>query len=445
MRQLSLAITRLQRPERIRFHRELMRLEHASRAELEALSRDGLTRILRHACANVPFYRDACRNASIDPATVDARDLAAFPLVTKTIMTDGGKAFHDETADATRFVPTATGGSSGVWFQFFVDARTTELRKASDLRGRTWTGWRLGDKQAVLWGHAGDNRRARSLRGRLLANLVHRSRTLNVYNMDDADLRAYYEELRAFAPRMILGYASAVAFFADYMAREGLRFPQPSGIITSAETLTDDHRRSIEGYFACPVLNRYGSREFGVIAQQCRERGGLHAFIDRVHLEILRPDGSACAPGERGEIVVTDLDNRAMPFLRYRTGDLAVVSTDTCACGRGFPLLASVDGRTSELIVGLNGKYYSCQSPRLFGAEIPGIGQMQLIQERIDAITVRVVPDGKWNDDSHARLTARMKELLGDVEVEIRLEQEIPVSPSGKYQFTISHVSPFRS
>ncbi|MFO7653525.1 MAG: hypothetical protein R6X25_06850 [Candidatus Krumholzibacteriia bacterium] len=443
MHHLAKTLLGLQRPDRLRHYAALRSREWLSREVLADESRAALTAMLRHACATVPFYRDVCAEAGLDPAAVTGRDLHRFPLVTKRMMTEGGERFHDATADRSRFVPSATGGSTGVWFRFFVDARAIEYRAANDMRSRTWTGWRPGDKQAILWGHAGDTSKAATLRGRLVGAFVLRARTLNAYSMDDAKLQAYYRELRAFRPRMILGYASALAFFAEYVSRRQLSFPSPAGMIASAETLTDDHRATIESVFSCPLLNRYGSREFAVIAQQCPERGGLHVFDDMVHLEVLRPDGSPCGPGERGELVITDLSNRVMPFIRYRTGDLAVPTDEACSCGRGYPLLAAVEGRTSELIVGRNGKYYSCQSPRLFGADIPGIGQMQLIQDRVEAITVRIVPDALWGPESHERLVTRMRDLLGDVEVTLDLVDEIPPAPSGKYRFTISSVSPW--
>jgi len=216
-----------------------------------------------------------------------------------------------------------------------------------------------------------------------------------------------------------------------------------SDLVSSAETLDDEMRATIESEFGCPVLNRYGSREFANIAQQCEVGGGLHVFDYRIHVEILRPDGTTCDPGESGEIVITDLINAAMPFIRYRTGDIGTFSAEPCSCGRGSPLLSKVEGRVSEIIVGKNGKYYSCQSPRLFGADIPGIGQMQVIQDSLDLIEVKIVPEDTWSADSQQLLIERMLSLLGDVEVKVTLTDEIPVSASGKYRFTISSVSPF--
>jgi len=439
----SRTILKSTRPERVRLFHGLVKAQWQSPDRLADLNKEQLASILRHAALTVPFYRDYCAQTGLDPAALTSEDLTRFPLVSKKDMMGEVKPFLNTQAGKDDLVPNATGGSSGIWFQFYIDRAALEVRTANDLRGRTWTGWNLGDKQAVLWGHPRDNKMTHSLRGELLARFVHRSRNMNAYNMDDEVIASYYQALRAWKPAMMLGYSSALAFLADYLTRENLQMESPRGIISSAETLTDEHRASIEGYFGCPLLNRYGSREFGDIAQQCEVVDGLHIFNDRVHLEVLRPDGTACDPGERGEIVITDLDNRVMPFIRYRTGDLARSAAGTCSCGRGFPLLETVEGRTSELIVGKNGKYYSCQSPRLFGADIPGIGQMQLIQETIDSIEVKVVPDARWNDDGREKLVARMTELLGDTEVKVTLVDEIPPAASGKYPFTISKVSPF--
>jgi phenylacetate-CoA ligase len=421
----------------------LRRQEWLPAEQLAERSRTALTAMLRHAGSCVPFYRDFCAKAGLDPTRLTWADLRRFPLVDKKTMTAGGNRFHAVGLDGARFLPSSTGGSSGEPFRFFVDRRSAELLHAVDVQARTWSGWRLGDKQAVLWGHLGDHRKSENLSARIKRSLVHRERFINAYAIQGSVLPTLHRELTAFRPRLLLGYASALAFFAEYLRRHRLEFPMPAGIISSAESLTDEFRETIESYFSCPVLDRYGSRELAVIAQQCSPRGGLHVFSDRVHLEILRPDGSPCDPGERGEIVATGLDNQVMPFIRYRTGDLAAASDEACQCGRGYPLLASVEGRTSDLIVGRNGKIVSCPGPRLYGGDIPGIGQMQLVQDRIEEIMVRVVPDSQWSDDSCARLVARIQGLLGDVDVAIELVDAIPPSPSGKYRFTISSVSPF--
>lgn len=443
IRPLSKLLLDTLRPERMAAYRDLDRTQWHTRDRLQDQSAAGVTAILRHACARTPYYAEFCREAGIDPATVTHEDLDRFPRLAKRELSDRQERFLDPEADPGYRAPGFTGGSSGTPFRFFNDRRASETRKANDLRGRAWAGWVPGDKQAILWAHPRDNKVTHSIRGRMLAALVHRSRTLNAYNMDPAAIVAFHRELTEYKPAMMLGFSSSLAFLADYFLHHALTPPSLKGIIASAETLTDEQRTIIEKCFKCNLHNRYGSREFGVIAQQCEAIGGLHLFIDQVHIEILRPDGAPCDDGERGEIVLTDLGNRVMPFIRYRTGDLARRSGESCGCGRGFPLLESVEGRTSEVLVGRNGKYFSCLGPPFFGSDIAGIVQMQVVQERLEHLEIRIVRNEDWSELSATQLTGRARERLGDVEVEIVFLDKIPPSASGKFQFAISKVSPF--
>lgn len=440
---LSRMLLKAYRPGRMSALDRLLPAQWVAPAGQAEVSASLVGDLLRHACAAVPFYREFAREQGLDPSRLTPADLPRFPLVDKRILQDRPERFLDPGVPREDLVPNFTGGSSGVPFRFFSDRRALEERKANDMRGRTWTGWKPGDKQAVLWAHPRDNKESRSLRGRVLATYVHRTRTLNAYDMDAATIEAFHRELKVYRPAMVLGFSSSLAFLAEYLVRHGLDLPPPRGIIASAETLTPEHRAAIEACFGCKLLNRYGSREFGVMAQQCEQVGGLHVFTDQVHLEILRPDGAPCAPGERGEIVVTDLLNRAMPFIRYRTGDVAVPGDGACPCGRGFPLLASVEGRTSELLVGRNGKFYSCLGPRFFGHDIEGIGQMQVLQESLDLVVLKIVRGPEWTDENEGKLTGRLDDLLGGVGVEFVYVDAIPPAPSGKFPFTISKVSPF--
>ena len=402
-----------------------------------------LVNVLEHAVRHVPRYRALAEAEGWKPEDLTADAILQFPRVDKKVLTESQADFlADDAADDDR-IADATGGSSGVWFGFYYDRRTKEVRRATHVYSRLIAGWRPGDPFAVVWGHRGDVAATEGAKRRLIDSLLFRQKTLNAYDMDDVALRDYVACLVSHQPRLIVGYASSLVFLARYLERTGNPGIRPVGIVSSAETLDDEMRRTIETEFGCPVYNRYGSREFANIAQQCEEVGGLHVMGQRIHVEILRPDGSCCAPGESGEIVVTDLINGVMPFIRYRTGDIGVMADSACPCGRATPVLANVEGRVSEIIVGKNGKYYSCQSPRLFGADIPGIEQMQVIQNSLDLIEVKIVPGKAWDDASRQLLVERMRGLLGEIEVRVAPTDVIPPAPSGKYRFTISSVSPF--
>lgn len=437
---LSLELTR---QERMRLFRKLWASQWWPQDRILGWKDARLQAVLRHATASVPFYQEVAARLGLDPAAVTADDLTRMPLVDKTIMASRIDDFRSRAVPAERFRPNNTGGSTGAWFNFFSDPRADQMRAANDMRSRMWAGWKMGERQALLWGHRGDVEKQGHWLNRLRNEINNRVLTLNAYDLDEARMERFTAQLVKYRPTLMVGYASALAMFAEYLRRRSQQISSLRGCLSMAETLLPEQREIIEAVFRCPVLDHYGSREFGTISQQCRPDSPQHITIERVWVEIVDETGALVRPGERGEIVITDFDNYAMPFIRYRTGDLGIMGREPCACGRGLPVLHSVEGRVSEIIVGRNGKMYSCQSPRLFGAEIPGIRQMQVVQECLEEIVVRIVPDGEWSEASAAMLRQRMSSLLGDVRVTIDLIDYIPKSASGKYRFTISKVSPF--
>ncbi len=444
---LARAVTRaaleLTRPERMRWFRTLNASQWWPRERLEEYKDARLQALLRHALATVPYYREFAAQAGLDARTVSAADLPRLPLVDKPVMAARLADFRSDAVPAGRFRPSSTSGSTGTPFKFFTDTGASQVRLANDLRIRMWTGWRIGDRQALLWGHRGDLAKGGDWLNRLRNEFSDRVLALNAYELGEPQMAHYQRLLMKSRPTLMVGYSSALALLAQYVSRNSLPFPRLKGCISTAETLLPEQRQAIETGFACPVLDHYGSREFGTISQQCRPGSAEHITIERTWVEVLNAAGQPARPGEQGEIVVTDLDNYAMPFIRYRTADLGALGAGSCDCGRSLPLLDSVAGRVSEIIVGRNGKQYSTPGPWLFGADVPGIGQMQVIQETLEQITVRIVPNADWTDGSAATLVENMVSLLGDVRIAIELTDHIPKSASGKYRFAISKVSPY--
>lgn len=442
-RQFAATLLRFSKPEIWRQYQLAAQRQWCDPCALEDVHGELLAALLQHAASRVPRYRAWAAERGIAAKSLGADHLTSFPMVDKIVLMEQKSAYLADDGKPADRIASHTGGSSGVIFHFEYDRRSKDTRRAGDLLGRTWTGWRPGDSMAYIWGHTGDVSVAAGLRAKLADKLMHRRSVLNAFDMDDAVISQYVGRLRRQQPKLIIGYASSLAFVAEYMARKGHSGVKPLGIISSAETLGPEKRAIITEYFQCPVYDRYGSREFANIAQQCEHVAGMHVFHDRLHVEVLRPDGSPCGPGELGEITVTDLCNRVMPFIRYRTGDLAVVADKPCACGRSLPILASTHGRLSEIIVGPNGKYYACPGPTWLGADVPGVAQLQLIQPELSLVEVRIVPGALWTDESRRKIEARMIHLLGDVQVTLTLVDRIAPAASGKHQIVISRVSPF--
>jgi phenylacetate-CoA ligase len=326
----------------------------------------------------------------------------------------------------------------------YVDEAAQQWKRACTLRCDAWSGWRLGERVARMWGHA-ETRRP-GWRQRLRTALLERTRYIDTLRLSEASMAAFARSLRRGPPSLLFGHAHSLYLFAEYLRSQGGAGFRPRGIIATAMVLHPRERRAIEEVFDCPVTNRYGCEEVSLIACECEQHRGLHVNAEGVYVEILRPDGLPARAGEAGAVIVTDLLNRAMPILRYEVGDMAVVSDRRCLCGRGLPLLERIEGRVADYVVTPSGELVSGISlTDHFGTVVPGIAQLQIVQETIDRLLFRIVRDPCFGPASLEQLQALVYERFGPgVGYDCEYVERIPQEPSGKYRFCISKVkNPF--
>jgi phenylacetate-CoA ligase len=219
--------------------------------------------------------------------------------------------------------------------------------------------------------------------------------------------------------------------------------------------LHDWQRGVIEQVFGCKVTNRYGCEEVSLIASECEEHNGLHINADSLYTEILaNPErqrrGGECkthpvadAPGSPGPLLVTDIVNRAMPLIRYQVGDVVTPSSRTCKCGRGLPLIERIEGRDADYVVTPAGNLISGISlTENFAMHIPGTAQVQIVQESITQLRIRLVADDAFGDSSRTKIAELVRTTFGDgVTHDVELVDAIPQEASGKYRFCISKVA----
>ncbi len=317
-----------------------------------AFSRDKLTRLLRKTCTDVPYYRHWLRRHGLSsPEEVNWKHIHDLPLQTKSSITEGAADFLSEDTGIA-MIDNSTSGSSGTPFRFKTDVRGFDIRSAMENRGQRWAGVERGEKCAKLWGAQMDVSKGTSLRG-TLHGLVTRNLLLSTYAMSEADMAIHLNRLRSFSPEILTSYPGPLYLFAEFCAVRAANIPSLTAIVTSAETLFPYQREKIEQVFGVKVFNRYGCREFGAIAQEDGAGDGLYVNSDHVHVEILDEVGNPCAPGEIGELYVTDLDNFSMPLIRYRIGDRASWALNKGE--RPFPLIAEIEGRSMAIVKAPNG------------------------------------------------------------------------------------------
>ena len=261
--------------------------------------------------------------------------------------------------------------------------------------------------------------------------------------MSDSVMKSFTKQLENLQPSMILGYANALELYAKYLLKnEPNHKIKLDGIVSSAETLTEEKRKTIEKALHCKVLNRYGSREVGLIASECKQQKGLHLNADNLLVELVDNQGHEVKEGN-GDIVVTDFWNFGMPLIRYKLGDVGKVAESNCNCGRNLPLLGSVEGRSGDFFVKpdgskIHGEYFT----HLF-YELPQVKQFQMIQQSFEQIDLKIVESSRQSDRDYLEpIISKTKEMLGkQAQVNIEILDEIKPTSTGKLLFTISKIS----
>ena len=396
-----------------------------------------LAAMLNYAAEHSPYYHARWPAGTATSARDARRRLAELPLVTKADVQE----WFDQLQARPRVGRTArktTGGSTGQPVTVLKDRRATAYERAAMWLGYGWFGNAIGDRVARFWGVPFTFRNRLQMAAGDFA--MHRVR-FSAFAFREADLERYWKRCAAFRPDFLHGYVSMLEAFAQFVARrgyDGCRLGLKS-IVATSEVLTPPQRERIERTFGAPVQVEYGCGEVGPIAYSC-ERGGLHVMTEDVVVELLTPQGGAAGPGEAGEVVVTDLNNRAMPLVRYRLGDFAVAgSALPCACGRGFPLLEKVWGRAYDFVETSGGQRYHgeffmylFEDLRRDGAEVQ---QFQVTQDGPQALDVAVVVPGRLDPALAGRIRALLAERLPEMkEVAVRQVSDIPRTDSGKMQ-----------
>ena len=421
--------------------REFEQSQYYSPERLRDLQSEWLRALVAHAYQHTAYYRRLFDSAAVDPASVrDPEDLRRLPTLSKQQVRLHLPDLLADNYPLQTLIQDHTGGSTGMPLQLYRDHRCHDVRLAAAIRHERWTGWEVGERLAYIWGAPRDLGPAEALRWRLSKRFAYRMITLYSSALDDASMVRFAQALQRWRPTLVVAYAGCAYLVAKFLRERGLRLPPPKGVVCSSELLQPRQRPVIEAAFGAPVFDRYGCHEFGMIASECAAHQGLHIAADRLLLEVLA-DGAPAAPGQPGEIVITDLWNYAMPMIRYHIGDLGVLGDRRCDCGRPLPLLEMLTGRTTDFLVTPAGKMISGSYLASVPGTRPGLEQVQFVQEVRDRVVVRVVPGEQFTQDDLLYLIRRLQQLMGPgVTFSHELVKEIPRDPGGKYQFCICKV-----
>ena len=326
-----------------------------------------------------------------------------------------------------RTYEAGSSGSTGANFYVREDAPTAGRYRAAFLLALEWAGWRIGDAH-VQTGMTLRRSRDRRLKDRLL-----RCHYVSAFDLSDASLDATLDLIERRRIFHLWGYPGSLYFLAARAIRRGWNLPLRS-LVTWGDNLYPHYRGTIEAAFGTRVFDTYGCGEGIQIAAQCGHASNYHIFTTETIVEFV--DGS---------LIVTRLWPGPMPLIRYRIGDLgAAGGTAPCPCGRGFDLLAGIEGRDTDVVVTPAGNRLIVHFFTGILEHFHEIACFQVVQSERDSILLRLVPaEGcAVTPELEAEIVRRFEARgMREMKVHFEITDEIPVAPSGKRRFVIAEAN----
>ncbi len=430
--------------QRLRGERVFEALERLERSQWESAETikqrqwQRLRGLVEHAYQHAPYYRCIYDEAGFRPEMLrEVQDIERIPIISKEVMRDNSHNLISQDRKY-KFSEDSTSGSSGPTTIIYTDRNALAYQHAAVLRAYRWMGLGIGERLVRFWGTQLDTKRKTK---DTIKDILLNRRTFSTHALDPESLAKYHKELVRTHPAVIYGFTSAIYEFARFIADNDLGLDPITlkAVLVTGEPLFGHQRELMEVVFRCRVYNEYGCAEVGPVAYECPE-GELHIMAENVHVEVERMHGGS-APGS-GNLVVTELNNLGMPIIRYRIGDVGVLSEGACSCGRGLPLLKEISGRLLDSVRTPDGKkvhgMYFEYLPKYFIGEIR---QFQIVQEDLGHIKVRVVRDLQFNESTLLRFEGEIRKVIGQsVAVEFVVESEIPREATGKNRLVVSRI-----
>ncbi|MRI00783.1 CoF synthetase [Kriegella sp. EG-1] len=405
----------------------LINKNHESEYAIEK-RKEYLSAILQHTLKTVPYYRAfGLKTVSLD----------CFPVINKNSIRKHSKSFCAAQYVVAKTYKTTTSGSTGTPFTVFQDNSKRRRHKA-DVRffwDTIFHPWGTKIYYLKLWND-------RNKKGRLIQKIQNMV-PVDVLKLDDLKIGQLLSDIKANkAPVSVLAYASALDQIVKYLSRNQTDLSKMGviSIVAMSESLDANTKEYLEHHFDCPVVSRYANLENGLLAQQTAFCGNYFLLnLASYHIEILKlNEDTPVEQGETGRIIVTDFFNRAMPMIRYDTGDLGVLRK-LKRQGVVQYVLKKVEGRRMDAIYDTEGMPISSLLLSNSMWKYDELNQFQFIQK--DRRRYEFILNPLADFSREKELLDEFKACLGsDAIIKITYIEEIPLLSSGKRKKVLNHM-----
>jgi len=426
---------------KLEYWRELEKTQYYSREQLENIQWRRLKSLWEFLWQHNTFYKKRFIDFGLTEKSLQSPgDIVTLPFLTKKEIRVHTEQILSERFFKEKLLHFKTGGSTGKALDIYITEECSELRNACARRHDRWTGWEPGEPIGAAWGNP---KIPQTLKEKLTNNLVQPYIYLDTMAVSAQSVQEFAHVWQKENPTLLFGHAHSLYILAQYVQAAGVQGIEPKGILSTSMMLLPHERELIENVFSCKVTDRYGCEEVSLIGCECEVHDGMHINIEHLVIEFIKDDGSPASSGEPGNIVVTDLMNRAMPFVRYKVEDVGISRDEICSCGRGLPLMGKVAGRVADFLLKNDGtKVAGISIIENTLTEISGIDQMQIVQETLGLMHLNIVPGAGYSLSTEETLISYFQELFpGEVDIRLHLIKEIKPELSGKFRFSICKVT----
>lgn len=419
-----------------KYEKEIRQRDFFTTSQWQEFRMNKLKDLLRICVDEVPYYKNNWSQSQ--KASAQDGDLIKLPLLEKQALRGFESSFYRQASGGIFKQTFYTSGTTGTPISTtFTLSELRESLAVREVRSANWAGVSFAQPRATFSGRMVEpdpEEKEHVYR----YNATERQVYFSAFHLGLATAQHYVEAVKKYKVVWMTGYAVSCYLLARYILEQKIEVPPLKAVITTSEKLTDQMRSVMEKAYRCKVYEEYSTVESALFASEC-EHGRLHVSPDVGIIEILRPDGTPCDPGEVGEVVATCLFRTYQPLIRFRLGDLAAWDPEPCPCGRQMPVIKEVVGRIEDVVTGPDGR----QLVRFHGifTDQPNIIEGQIIQETLHDFVVKLVPASNFSERDELEIQARMRQRLGsDVYITIEKLASIPKSASGKFKAVISKV-----
>ena len=440
-KQLAIPLQDLLRGTEIR--QEYSNLLKSSKLTIDELKRIQLLKLknlISYSYDNIPYYKLLFDSVNIVPSDIKKLDdINKIPITDKDMARNAGESLYIPTETKKDIKYGKTGGTTGIPLFYKKNAKTRSVGWGAYFRWLHKIGVKSYSSKVSLWG--APTVLSTPISKTLFEkskNWINNTLVINSFNMNAKTLPKIVKMIEHKNPEIIHGYLSAILQLAYFLDSNNITTIKPKVILPTTETLLPPYRIFLENFFKCEIFDQYGCGECGSIAFECNHHSGLHVAMEHCILEIVEKNSDG-----KGDIVVTDLDNTSMPFIRYKNGDQAEFANIVCSCGDSSPIIKNILGRNTDTIIlkdgsRVHGVFFTDIMGEFNFIENKLIKRFQVYQNVPGSIEFKVEGE-KINISNEVLLNDALLNYFN--EVRITYHKYLSEDSSGKFRYIVSEVS----